>query len=887
VIKTINPQNSYKFATVKSTFKISHCKSLRVFLKKILRMIQFIAISIILLLIAFILSSVTSRLISIDEDQESSQYFSIATSYLIDESNKINVEEVNRQDSQLSPIDIKRIPFDLAIQTYWIKIKVTNITNDSLPLVLYADNSMLDIFNVYQTNKTFGNNQDYIRSDLLDNEGNKLLKVYPHLAFNLMAHQTQEFILQIQTQGPPNVPLMVINDDDFAQRILYAQIFYGAFIGLVILMAMYNLVLFFAIRDRVYLLYIAYLLSAFFVLSSLTGFGYLIFSTEMQLFLNKYLLFIDYYLVIFLLAFTLLFLRYDQQNNKTYKLGLFLTALLIICSFFSLSLDTITQTKLFFSIQPVFYIFALFMLIRRLHQDFSWAKYYLLSWVPLLIGAAIQPLVLLNYLEYSFITRNAFLFAVIIELTLMAFALAERMKRNEKDRLTDINYHISSGLPRKANIESFINYLIQQKHEAFSVLVIKPEHIEKVSLYINDAMLTELFQQLFYKLSSLFQYNDAILALTDKNEKLCFINNNSLMIVIDNVQKQQPINELIDAIQKTVSENFQIKSLKLPLSAVIGISTFSKQANKSHQLINHALLAANTAENTHKKSSFYEHKTSNENSYLLQLTSELQHALENDELEVFHQAQIDLRTLRVCSSECLIRWNHPSQGFIPPTIFIPIAEDMGLINQLTLWVIKKALEQQLLLSKEYNFNHMVSINISGKDIASQHFFTQVIDIIEASTIPADKLIFELTESASFTYNEQSLSLIEKLVELGITISIDDFGTGYSSMSQVSNLPFQELKVDRQFVENVNDDQKRKIIAEATVKMAKGLGLEVVAEGINSQADEDTLRDFGCDIGQGYFYAKPMAIDDYISWLENLDNGRIKQPVQGEFIPAEK
>ncbi|MDG1752885.1 MAG: EAL domain-containing protein [Thalassotalea sp.] len=857
------------------------------FLKKILRMIQFLAIFIILLLITFILTNVSSRLISIDDNKESNQYFSITTSYLIDESNQMDIEKVIYQEKLFSPIDIKRIPFDLAIQTYWVKIKVNNITKNSLPLVLYADNSMLDVFNVFQTNKTFGNNQAYIHSNLLDNEGNRLLKVYPHLTFDLMAYQTKEFILQIQTQGPPNVPLMVISDDDFAQRILYAQIFYGAFIGLVILMAMYNLVLFFAIRDRVYLLYIGYLLSAFFVLSSLTGFGYLIFSTEIQLFFNKYLLFIDYYLVVFLLAFTLLFLRYDQQSNKTYKLGLILTASLIVCSLFSLTLDTIAQTKLFFSIQPIFYIFALYMLISRLHQDFSWAKYYLLSWLPLLIGAAIQPLVLLNYLDYSFVTRNAFLFAVIIELTLMAFALAERMKRNEKDRLTDITYHISSGLPRKSNIESFINRLIQQKNDDFNVLVIKPEHIEKVSLYINDAMLTELFQQLFYKLSSLFQYNDAILALTDKGEKLCLINNNSLMIVIDNKQKQQSLDELIDAIQTTVSENFQIKSLKLPLSAVIGVSTYSKQANKSHQLINHALLAVNTAETTHKKWSFYQHKAISENSYLLQLTSELQSALDNDQLEVFHQAQIDLRTLRVCSSECLIRWNHPTQGFIPPTVFIPIAEDMGLINQLTLWVIKKALQQQLILSNEYKFNHMVSINISGKDIASKHFFTQAIDIIEESTIPADKLIFELTESASFTYNEQSLSLIEKLAELGITISIDDFGTGYSSMSQVSNLPFQELKVDRQFVENVNDDEKRKIIAEATVKMAKGLGLEVVAEGINSQADEDILRDFGCDIGQGYFYAKPMAIDDYISWLENLDNGRIKQPVQGEFIPASK
>ena len=134
-----------------------------------------------------------------------------------------------------------------------------------------------------------------------------------------------------------------------------------------------------------------------------------------------------------------------------------------------------------------------------------------------------------------------------------------------------------------------------------------------------------------------------------------------------------------------------------------------------------------------------------------------------------------------------------------------------------------------------------------------------------------------------------ISMKEVRMNLGFTISIDDFGTGYSSMAQVSHLPFQELKVDRQFVENVNDDKKRKTIAEATVKMAKGLGLEVVAEGINSQEDEDTLRSFGCDIGQGYYYAKPMPIEDYLDWLALQNNGRTQKRVDldGEFIPAEK
>ena len=241
----------------------------------------------------------------------------------------------------------------------------------------------------------------------------------------------------------------------------------------------------------------------------------------------------------------------------------------------------------------------------------------------------------------------------------------------------------------------------------------------------------------------------------------------------------------------------------------------------------------------------------------------------------------------MCSSECLVRWNHPVLGCVSPEIFIPIAEDFGLMPTLTLWIIETALHQQVMLFEQTNLNHMVSINISGKDLVQSNFIKDVADIIANVDIKAEKIIFELTESLSFSEDSVAVKTIESLIELGITISIDDFGTGYSSMSQISHLPFQELKIDREFVENVCSDPKRKVIAETTVKMAKGLNLEVVAEGINSALDEATLRQFGCDIGQGYYYAKPMSHLDYLNWLNNLTNGQIPASLDGEFIPAEK
>ena len=356
--------------------------------------------------------------------------------------------------------------------------------------------------------------------------------------------------------------------------------------------------------------------------------------------------------------------------------------------------------------------------------------------------------------------------------------------------------------------------------------------------------------------------------------------------MIDHQKNQQPLNVIIKSIQDVISEHYKIDDLKLPLSGIIGVSNYPEHGKSGQLLINRAQIALHHAKINHHKWEYFESTSTDKANYLLKLASDMKDALENKDFEIYHQPQIDLKTLRVCGSECLIRWNHKTEGFIPPSVFIPVAEDIGLINPLTLWIVKKSLEQHQTIIENEHKNHMVSINISGKDLASKHFYDGIVDSIKQSSVPPEKIIFELTESATITDSKHALEVIEQLNGLGITLSIDDFGTGYSSMSYISELPFQELKVDRQFVENVCDSTKRKTIAETTVKMGKGLGLEVVAEGINSQLDEDTLRSFGCDIGQGHFYAEAMPIMNYIAWLNEQKNGR-KDVVHGVFIPAEK
>ncbi|NMP32278.1 EAL domain-containing protein [Thalassotalea sp. M1531] len=805
----------------------------------------------------------------------SEKQIEISTSYLVDESEGLSTGDIVKQLERFISAEPDNIPFTLGKAAYWTKFTLKNNTDKEQQLVLHVDNTMLESVQSFELSQRGVDTLD--NSELVDT-------AFPKLTLSLKAYEGTEVLLRLKSAGPPNIPLIWYQYKQYQTKESLTRLLFGAVIGVLIIMALYNLVIFAAIKDKVYLVYLGYLISSFLVLGTVNGYGYLLFETNVQSLLNKYSLFFHYYLLAFLILFTIYFIRYDENKGFLYKLGIYSVFVLIVLSFITQFLSHELQAKIFFSFPPVFYAYSLTLVALRVKKHFDWIRFYLISWVPLLIGAAIQPLVLLNQLDYSFLLRNAFLIAVLVEIAFMSFALAERMRRHEQDRLNEISYHPATGIARKILLEKQIARMTIQTDAKFSVLVIRPEHIERVALYVNDAMNTELFKRMHRKLSPLFAYNDAIEQIGDKGEKIAFLSGNSLSVVMNLRKNHQPIETLIQSINTLVEEAYQVEELNIPLKAVVGIANYPEHGREPFVLLNRAQLALPEAELSQNRWAYFAEHQSDKTGYRLQLASDIHKALTQGHFELYHQPQIDLKTMRVCGSECLIRWNHHEQGFIPPTVFIPVAEDMGLINQVTHWVIKQAIAQHsVLLSQGYK-HHLVSINISGKDIAADDFYSYVVTEIEEAEVPANKIVFELTESATITDNEQALATIEKLTKLGVTISIDDFGTGYSSMAYISKLPFQELKVDRQFVENVNDNDKQKTIAETTVKMAKGLRLEVVAEGINSQADEDTLRQFGCDIGQGYYYAKPMAFDDYLTWLAEEVNGRPPMPLEGDYIP---
>jgi diguanylate cyclase (GGDEF)-like protein len=257
----------------------------------------------------------------------------------------------------------------------------------------------------------------------------------------------------------------------------------------------------------------------------------------------------------------------------------------------------------------------------------------------------------------------------------------------------------------------------------------------------------------------------------------------------------------------------------------------------------------------------------------LSLLGELRHAVENDELRLFYQPKIELSTGRVTGAEVLLRWQHPKRGLLGPAEFIPFAEQTGFIRRLTRWTLDRAIAQGAEWHRAGRPLEL-AVNISADDIGDVRLDSRIAGMLTRHQLPPVLLTLELTESGFIEDPTRALRLLDAIAALGVSLSIDDFGTGYSSLSHLARMPVHEVKIDRSFVQGLESDSEIAPVVRAAVDMGHGLGLKVVAEGIETETAAIRLSSFGCDIAQGYLYAKPMPIAVFETWLE----GRERVPV---------
>jgi diguanylate cyclase (GGDEF)-like protein len=253
----------------------------------------------------------------------------------------------------------------------------------------------------------------------------------------------------------------------------------------------------------------------------------------------------------------------------------------------------------------------------------------------------------------------------------------------------------------------------------------------------------------------------------------------------------------------------------------------------------------------------------------LSLLGELRHAVEHDELRLFYQPKIELKTGRIAGAEVLLRWQHPTRGLLYPADFIPFAEQTGFIRRLTRWTLDHAIAQGAEWRRAGK-PLSLAVNISVSDIGDMRLNSRVAAMLTRHQLPPALLTLELTESGFIEDPTRALRMLDAIAALGVSLSIDDFGTGYSSLSHLARMPVHEVKIDRSFVQGLESDPEFAPVVRSAIDMGHSLGLKVVAEGIETETAAARLLNFGCDIAQGYLYAKPMPRDAFETWAQGKE-----------------
>ncbi len=243
---------------------------------------------------------------------------------------------------------------------------------------------------------------------------------------------------------------------------------------------------------------------------------------------------------------------------------------------------------------------------------------------------------------------------------------------------------------------------------------------------------------------------------------------------------------------------------------------------------------------------------------------ELRHAIARDQLELHLQPVVDLAAARLCGAEALLRWRHPELGLVPPSRFIPIAEEIGLADEVGQWILNTACREARAWDKAGLEDMRMVVNLSARQLRDPKLHDMIVRTLELHRLPAQRLELELTETAALEDAPRTVALFGALRELGVSLAIDDFGTGYSSLSYVKNLPFDKLKIDREFVSGADRRRDSRAICRALIELADGLGIEVLAEGIETRGEVEALSALGCTLFQGYFFSAPLPADLFLA-----------------------
>ena len=395
-------------------------------------------------------------------------------------------------------------------------------------------------------------------------------------------------------------------------------------------------------------------------------------------------------------------------------------------------------------------------------------------------------------------------------------------------------------------------------HDRFAVLFLDLDNFKTINDSLGHAMGDRLLETVAHRLSACVRAED----------QLARLGGDEFVALLPRIAGPTDAAAVARKMLDILAAAIELDDHELRPSVSIGIALFPEDGDTVEILLKHADTAMYGAKAAGRNNfQFFTADMNVRATERLLLENALRRAIATDQLSLHYQPQIDARSGRTMGCEALVRWNDPAQGPISPARFIPVAEDSGLIIQLGDWVLREACRQQVRWSQAGLGEVCIAVNISALQFRRAEFVDSVIAILQETGASPSAIELEITESALMQPGEQLLERLHQLVGHGLSLALDDFGTGYSSLAYLKRLPIARLKVDQSFVADLPGDPEDAAVVTATLSMARDLGLEVVAEGVETQQQRAFLCERQCTLMQGYLFSRPLAADDFAGWLK--------------------
>ncbi len=463
--------------------------------------------------------------------------------------------------------------------------------------------------------------------------------------------------------------------------------------------------------------------------------------------------------------------------------------------------------------------------------------------------------------HWMFMTANCIQFDGEPAVLATAFDITER--KAMEDQLRHQAFHDQlTGLPNRALFISHLEQAIarSKRHTTlFAVLFIDLDRFKVINDSLGHTVGDKLLIEIAHRLRSNLQAADTVTR----------IGGDEFTVLLQDLNSMDNAIHIADRVQNVISAPILIGDHEIITKASIGIALNNTDYEQAEHILRDADIAMYRAKNNGKACyEIFDAEMHARALRLLKMESDLRHAIEREEFELYYQPIVAMQTGWISGFEALIRWNHPEQGLVSPIEFIPLAEETGMINEIGAWVLSRACRQIHDWQKELNGEEVppININVSGKQLAHGSLASHVINILDDMCIDGSRIKLELTETAVMENPTLASAMITQLKQHHVRIAIDDFGTGYSSLSYLHKFPIDTLKVDRSFVNNIGEDGENSEIVNTIVMLAHSLGLDVVAEGIETEHQQQHLQAIGCDYAQGYLFARPMPADEALQRL---------------------